>query len=176
MWAIKYENMELINRLIEGGANVNATTNEGGTALMWAACSDNVEIARLLIEKGALLDIKDRRGGTSVSWALNDGNWNVLELLLQRGAPFQDELARTVEASIPEAIDTEGLPPARAAEILKEEQFEAGKAAEAVCRLREIWEGIIVRRAQDELIQERQDYLRDRHSKCKPVIRNTRSP
>lgn len=51
--AVKNNNVEELKLLIEKGADVNAVTISGETALMMATKKNNKEIAELLIKAGA---------------------------------------------------------------------------------------------------------------------------
>lgn len=49
-------NEEIVNLLLQGGADVHATTRSGDTALHWAAYDGNPTITLLLLEAGANVD------------------------------------------------------------------------------------------------------------------------
>ena len=58
--------------LIEKGANVNARSNDGATALHGAAFFCHTEIVRLLLGKGAVVDAKNIRGETPLDAVAGD--------------------------------------------------------------------------------------------------------
>ena len=60
--------------LIEKGANVNATSNDGATALHGAAFFCRTEIVKLLLSKGAVVDAKNIRGETPIDSVA--GEWS----------------------------------------------------------------------------------------------------
>ena len=53
MWASEHGYLDVAKLLIEGGADVNAQSNNGNTALMLASIREHTEVAKLLIEAGA---------------------------------------------------------------------------------------------------------------------------
>ena len=54
--AVKAEDRLRIERLLAGGADVNAPHGDGATALHWAAHRDLADVAALLIRSGADVD------------------------------------------------------------------------------------------------------------------------
>jgi ankyrin repeat protein len=69
--------LKQIQRLLDGGADVNAKDRSGDTALMRASSKGHLEIVRLLLQKGADVNAKDRWGGTGLeraSWGGAFGN------------------------------------------------------------------------------------------------------
>ena len=65
--------LQQINEAIEAGANVNATTGWGGTALMLAArFNPNHRVVTALLEAGADINARDAGGSTALMWAGNN--------------------------------------------------------------------------------------------------------
>lgn len=54
--AIGYNNINLINFLIENGLDVNIKYASGLTPIIWAWYKNNYEVVKLLIEKGAYVE------------------------------------------------------------------------------------------------------------------------
>ncbi len=58
----KNNSKEVTELLLEKGANIEATNNEGLTALMRAASNNSKEMAELLIKKGANKNVRNSEG------------------------------------------------------------------------------------------------------------------
>ena len=92
VWACKSGRTEVLGRLVEAGARVNADVYRG-TALIWAAVGNRVETAEWLIAHGATVDLKATFGGlthgqgvTALHMAAQHGRMEMVKLLLERGA------------------------------------------------------------------------------------------
>ena len=94
--AITYDNVDMVNYLIEQGKDVNETTRRSGfTALMGAACYGRVEITKILLENGADQNIKDSKGFTAIDFARKMNKKSVLSLLnYDESAPKNTNYAR----------------------------------------------------------------------------------
>jgi len=80
--AITYNNIEMVQYLLEHGVDVNSTNRKSGfTALMAAACYGRVEITTLLLLNGAKQDAKDVKGFRAVDFARKMNKKSVLGLL-----------------------------------------------------------------------------------------------
>jgi len=71
---------------LERGADVNARSADGTTALHWAVYHDDVELVRQLIAAGANVNASNDYGSTPLSEAAVVGNSTVVEQLLEAGA------------------------------------------------------------------------------------------
>jgi len=79
--------IDRIKILLEQGANINAQTNEGDTAVILAGWeTDNLELVRFLVEQGADVNIPNNNGDTPVIDAADLGKIEILEYLLENGA------------------------------------------------------------------------------------------
>ncbi len=79
--AISENDVELVNKLISYGADVNGRTRRGVTPLMIAARYDNAEIAKILITKGAKLSLVDELGNSAMDHAKSSNSNKVIEVL-----------------------------------------------------------------------------------------------
>lgn len=81
------QDLRMVKKLLEKGANVNSSTIDyGETVLMKAAFHDNPEIIQILLDKGADVNATDKKGKTALSIAREEGNEDVEELLIKYGA------------------------------------------------------------------------------------------
>ena len=67
--AVQNNDCRLITTLIEDGAQIEATTEEGATPLLLAADMEHIEAAETLLNKGAQLIHKDKEGWQAIHWA-----------------------------------------------------------------------------------------------------------
>src|SRR5207237_4178538 len=68
------------------GANVNATTADGSTAVMYAAANDDLDLVRALIKAGANVKLKNQFGTSAITEAAIIGSAPVIDALLKAGA------------------------------------------------------------------------------------------
>ncbi|KAK6346150.1 hypothetical protein TWF730_010482 [Orbilia blumenaviensis] len=92
-WNLNGPCYERATTLIDLGANVSATLNDGSTALhmVCESTDDNCYIARLLIENGADPEAKSSLGVTPLMLASTQGNIDIVRMLVHHGV---DVLAR----------------------------------------------------------------------------------
>lgn len=64
-----YSGRTICSMLIDYGADVNAISNEGVTALMLAAQNAKLDVIELLLSKGAKAEVKDKNGKTAFNYA-----------------------------------------------------------------------------------------------------------
>ncbi|KAL2816444.1 ankyrin repeat-containing domain protein [Aspergillus cavernicola] len=88
-------NLELVDLLLEAGANVNANpaSDGGATALQLAAIQGYLVIARRLIELGANINAAKAKfnGRTALEGAAENGRIDMLHLLLSEGARIEGD-------------------------------------------------------------------------------------
>ncbi|KAK6080312.1 hypothetical protein SCUP234_05253 [Seiridium cupressi] len=77
---------EIVELLLEKGADVNIQGGGYGTALQAAASGGHKEIVELLLEKGAGVNIQGEYYGTALQAAASKGHKEIVELLLEKGA------------------------------------------------------------------------------------------
>lgn len=76
---------KVVNTLLTEGANVNATTQEGHSALQYAASKNWKSICAALLEKDVNVNISDKRGATPLHRAASKGNIAIVKLLVECG-------------------------------------------------------------------------------------------
>ena len=83
MHAAAFSSIDTMRLLLDRGADVNASTKNGATALMWAT-GDAAKV-RLLLDRGATATAMAKDGTTALVAAARRGNVEVMRLLLARG-------------------------------------------------------------------------------------------
>lgn len=92
-WAV-VDAPEMVAELIKNGEDVNATDENGVTALHWAVLYDRYGTAKLLLENGANVNVKEHsKAGGFCGWgwyplhlALRNENREIIRLLIDHGA------------------------------------------------------------------------------------------
>lgn len=77
---------QVVQVLVDLGADPNASQPGEETPLHWAASSDDWHVAAALIDAGADIDAPDGSIGTPLENAVGYGCWDVARLLVSRGA------------------------------------------------------------------------------------------
>jgi hypothetical protein len=77
---------DLVELLIQNGAEVNALDGRRHASLHMAAQEGHVDVAKLLIQNGAYLDIEDFNKSGSLHYAAFHGQIDVAKLLIHHGA------------------------------------------------------------------------------------------
>ena len=83
--AVRRGDLDKVRALVDGGANVNESTNDG-TPLTLAARGGRADIVNLLLGNGADADQATRGDGTPLTNAVLAGDRNMVTDLLKRGA------------------------------------------------------------------------------------------
>jgi ankyrin repeat protein/tetratricopeptide (TPR) repeat protein len=84
---IRLDGTNILKRLIDAGANVNATLANGETPLHYAVAGNKPEILALLVEHGANVNAaRDHNGWTPLHYAVEAARPGLAELLLRKGA------------------------------------------------------------------------------------------
>lgn len=73
--------MDEINALVDGGADIHALGEFGNTVLHEAVGQNNVEVVRKLLCLGMDLTVKNDFGDTALDIAANNNQQNIIELL-----------------------------------------------------------------------------------------------
>lgn len=90
----------VVTRLLEKGADVDAKTWSGQTALHLAVKNGHAAVARLLLDRGAEVDSVDLRGRTPLYWAATWNHVALIKLLLVRDAK-EDKISKNVTIRVP---------------------------------------------------------------------------
>ena len=81
-----------VGRLLDGGADVNAASADGTTALHWAVHRDDARIAGLLLAAGAGVAVTNRYGVQPLMLAASNGSAMLVSRLLAAGADPRAEM------------------------------------------------------------------------------------
>jgi len=77
---------EVVTALLEAGANINSTNDDGATSLNAASECGHLDIARILLQHGAAVNQANKDGCTPLFMASQQGYLDITEILLQHGA------------------------------------------------------------------------------------------
>ena len=75
---------DVFDLLVKAKADVNASSNNGQTALMAAASTGNIDQLERLLDEGADLQAKDKKERTALDWAKERKRHKVVEFLKSR--------------------------------------------------------------------------------------------
>ena len=94
--AITYNNIDMVNFILQKGLDVNKTTRKSGfTPLMGATCYGRLEIVKILLENGANQNFKDSKGFTAIDFARKMNKKSILKLLdYDENTPVNTNYAR----------------------------------------------------------------------------------
>merc|ERR1711988_26739 len=74
---------DILQMIIDAGADLDAVDHESATALHKGAFKGNTAVIRTLLDRGAKLDVRDAQGGTALYNACYNGYVKSVEMLLQ---------------------------------------------------------------------------------------------
>ncbi|XP_038056116.1 kinase D-interacting substrate of 220 kDa B-like isoform X2 [Patiria miniata] len=86
MCAAQAGKLELVQELLDRGADIKAIDEDKWTALIFAAKEGHLDIVKSLLAKGAEIDHTDVNGWSALMWASYKGHADVAEELLELGA------------------------------------------------------------------------------------------
>ena len=78
--------LEVVQVLLEAGADKNAATQDGETALMAAARDGHLEVVQVLLDAGADKNAAKQNGATALMLAAQNAYLEVVQVLLEAGA------------------------------------------------------------------------------------------
>ena len=77
--------LDIVDYLIKRGAEVNAKTGNGSTALFFASRFGHIDVVRLLLKNQADPTVENENGETAVDWALKSANTDIEAILREAG-------------------------------------------------------------------------------------------
>jgi ankyrin repeat protein len=105
MYSAEKGHKNVVMKLLENGADINAADNAGVTALMYAAENGHKAIVELLLNKGADIDAARNDDGTALMYAALNGHKGTAELLLNKGANINATFVDRTTALMPAAFN-----------------------------------------------------------------------
>ncbi len=86
------ENPDVIQYMIDEGADIQARTEHGVTVLMLAASMNTIEVIEVLLKAGAKLKDQDNKGNTPLMWASKSlESDDVIDFLISKGAKVKSQ-------------------------------------------------------------------------------------
>ncbi len=85
-WAVHHDDAELVQRLLDAGAEVAVANDYGATPMSEAAVAANVAVLKALLDAGADVDSANADGQTALMAVARGGNTAAAKLLIERGA------------------------------------------------------------------------------------------
>jgi ankyrin repeat protein len=85
-WAVRNDDVQLVDRLIRAGANVKAANRYGVTPLYLAAVNGNAVVIEKLLKAGADPNAVSTEGETALMTASRTGNVDAVKALIAKGA------------------------------------------------------------------------------------------
>jgi ankyrin repeat protein len=82
-------NVDKVQKLLDKGANIEATNDDGWTPLHWACRNGCVEVVEMLLDKRANIEARDNGGWTPLHEACYKGHVEVVKLLLDKGTNIE---------------------------------------------------------------------------------------
>lgn len=97
MYASQRGHIEVVESLVNRGADIEATDNNKGTALMHASHWGHSKVVKYLVSKGANIEAKDENGQTALLHASFRGRLKIVKYLVSKGANIEakDEYGQT---------------------------------------------------------------------------------
>jgi hypothetical protein len=97
MLAAKNGDADILRRILNRKAKINAQDKDGETALMYAARAGQTDSARLLLSAGAAIPLADSHRWTALTYAIVTGHPDLVTLLIAKGADvnLKDDAGRT---------------------------------------------------------------------------------
>ena len=78
--------VQLCERFLAEGADVNVRDEDGCTPLLWAVLSGDLSSVEMFIANGAEVNSRNNDGETPLHWAATTGNLPIAKLLISKGA------------------------------------------------------------------------------------------
>ena len=80
------DQLEVVKRLIDLGASINAPSDDGSTAVLHACCCKNIEVVKCLVRHGADVKIPNTNGATCLMSAVRLSCKELCQIFIENGA------------------------------------------------------------------------------------------
>ncbi|CAE7414653.1 ANKRD50 [Symbiodinium sp. CCMP2456] len=87
--AASYDQLKVVEALVEAGAQLDACNVDGRTALIAASSLGHLKVVEVLVKAGAQLEARDEFGFTALISAAQAGDLKVVEVLVKAGAQLE---------------------------------------------------------------------------------------
>ncbi len=91
LYAASNGHLGVMQLLLNGGAEINSTSDNGTTAIMMAARGNHYDAVSLLVNNGADPRIKNEQGENALHWAQKHNHRKIVEFLSNHGAQKSSE-------------------------------------------------------------------------------------
>ncbi|MDE0092482.1 MAG: ankyrin repeat domain-containing protein [Oligoflexia bacterium] len=98
--AVKKNQIESVQKLLDQSADVNARNNNGETPLILASYYGRPKIAQILLNRGALVNAQNNNGWNSLMFAAYYGHPEIVHQLLNKGIDVHAKNNKSETASI----------------------------------------------------------------------------
>ena len=92
--------VDIVKLLLQHGANVNAQSSSGNTALHYACCGGYEDVVLVLLDHNADIEHQNENGHTPLMEAASGGHGSVALILLERGAGINTHSSEFKESAL----------------------------------------------------------------------------
>jgi ankyrin repeat protein len=89
-WASFKGHKEIVELLLNAGADVNKLNKHGHTALLDASWNGKTSIVKLLLKANANADIQNTNGYTALTVAIENNHYDIIKILLEYGVSVKN--------------------------------------------------------------------------------------
>ena len=82
-WAADNNHADVVQVLIDAGANIEVRDNNGYSPLLWSCSSGSLDVAKLLVRAGARVRVTDNGGHTCLEIATSNGHTETVRYLIR---------------------------------------------------------------------------------------------
>ncbi len=130
---------DLVDTLLNSGANINARSTNGSTVVMMAAREGHADLAKRLLEAGANPALKNDYDEDAVAWAMRQGNYGIAKTFTS-AENFAELVRQATEKPLPPPVRSMPAPD-RVDELLRKARLAEmdGKRDEALLAYQQAW-------------------------------------